>query len=90
MDEAALFAALRERRIGGAVIDVWYRYPAAAGDVARPAGLPFHELDNIVMTPHMSGWTRGTIARRAAVMAENINRMARGEPLRNLVREGSV
>ena len=90
VDEAALFAALRERRIGGAVIDVWYRYPAAPGDVARPAGLPFHELDNIVMTPHMSGWTRGTIARRAAVMAENINRMARGEPLRNLVREGSV
>ncbi len=86
VDEAALFAALKERRIGGAVIDTWYRYPAKAGEIARPAGLPFHELDNIVMTPHMSGWTRGTIGRQQAVMADNINRLARGDALRNVVR----
>ena len=84
--EAALFAALKERRIGGAVIDTWYRYPAKPGEIARPAGLPFHALDNIVMTPHMSGWTRGTISRRQATMADNVNRLARGEALRNVVR----
>lgn len=89
VDEAALYAALKERRIGGAVIDVWYRYPAGPGEIARPAGLPFHELDNIVMTPHMSGWTTGTIARRGAAMADNINRLARGEVLRNVVRPGA-
>ncbi len=90
LDEAALYAALRERRIGGAVIDTWYRYPAGPGATAAPGNLPFHELDNIVMTPHMSGWTRGTIARRQATMADNINRLARGEALRNVVRGGAV
>ncbi len=86
VDEAALYAALKERRIGGAVIDTWYRYPAGPGEIARPAGLPFHELDNIVMTPHMSGWTRGTISRRQAMMADNVNRLARGDALRNVVK----
>ncbi len=89
VEEAALYAALRERRIGGAVIDTWYRYPPAPGAPAAPANLPFHTLDNIVMTPHMSGWTRGTIARRQATMADNINRLARGAALRNIVRPGA-
>ena len=90
VEEAALYAALRERRIGGAVIDTWYRYPAGPGATAAPAHLPFHQLDNIVMTPHMSGWTRGTIARRQATMADNINRLARGAALRNVVRAGAA
>ncbi len=90
VDEAALFAALQEERIGGAVIDTWYRYPAQAGGVAQPGNFPFHELKNIVMTPHMSGWTRGTIARRQATMAENVNRLAHGEALANVVRAGKM
>lgn len=90
VDEAALYAALKERRIGGAVIDVWYRYPTGPGQIAAPAGLPFHELDNIVMTPHMSGWSTGTISRRQRTMADNINRLARGEALRNVVRPGGT
>ena len=88
IDEAALFAALSARRIGGAVIDTWYRYPEAAGRLSDPGSLPFHHLDNIVMTPHMSGWTTGTISRRQRTMADNINRLARGEALRNVVRPG--
>jgi phosphoglycerate dehydrogenase-like enzyme len=89
IDEAALYDALKHRRIGGAVIDTWYRYPTGPGAEAAPGNFPFHELDNLTMTPHMSGWTRGTIARRQATMADNINRLARGEPLRNLVRPGT-
>jgi phosphoglycerate dehydrogenase-like enzyme len=85
IDEQALFNALAERRIGGAVIDTWYRYPPAPGVTTRPSTLPFHELPNIVMTPHMSGWTTGTIRRRRETMARNINRLARGEPLMNVV-----
>jgi hypothetical protein len=33
----------------------------------------------------MSGWTRGTIRRRQQTMADNIRRLATGEPLRNVV-----
>ncbi|WID98945.1 2-hydroxyacid dehydrogenase [Bosea vestrisii] len=86
IDEAALYAALKQNRIGGAVIDTWYRYPGRADANPLPATLPFHELPNIVMTPHMSGWTSGTIRRRQQTIADNIRRRAAGEPLVNLVR----
>lgn len=81
--ENALFDALSARRIGGAVIDTWYSYPAAGAGQALPSQLPFHTLDNVVMTPHMSGWTNGTVRRRQETIADNIGRMMRGEPLLN-------
>ena len=88
VDETALYDALAEQRIGGAVIDTWYQYPDATGAPTLPSRLPFHELPNIVMTPHMSGWTLGTIHRRQQAIADNINRLARGDALVNVVREG--
>jgi phosphoglycerate dehydrogenase-like enzyme len=84
VDEDALFAALAERRIAGAALDVWYRYPTAAG-AALPANQPFHELPNVLMTPHVSGWTDGMLEARARLIAENIRRTARGEPPLNLI-----
>jgi phosphoglycerate dehydrogenase-like enzyme len=78
IDEHALYDALRDRRIGGAIIDVWYGYPAQGERRAAPARLPFHELDNILMTPHASAWTDGLLPRRNRAMAENLNRLARG------------
>lgn len=86
IDEKALFEALSERRIGGAIIDTWYNYPVGAELVQNPANLPFASLDNITMTPHMSGWTNGTIRRRQETMADNIRRCADGQPLINLVK----
>ena len=85
IDQTALYEALKARRIGGAVIDTWYAYPADIDATVRPARMPFHELDNIVMTPHMSAWTNGTVRRRQETMAENIRRLEHGEPLINLV-----
>ena len=79
--ERALFDALASGRIGGAVIDTWYAYPSSFGEPAMPAALPFHELTNLVMTPHMSGWTWGTIVRRRRAIAENVNRLCQGRPL---------
>jgi phosphoglycerate dehydrogenase-like enzyme len=84
VDEDALYAALAERRIAGAALDVWYRYPAGP-DPTRPARRPFHELPNVLMTPHVSGWTDGTLEARAKVIAENIRLTARGEPPTNLI-----
>ncbi|CAN7367181.1 2-hydroxyacid dehydrogenase [Bosea sp. LjRoot90] len=86
IDEAALHAALKENRIGGAVIDTWYRYPGPADANPQPSELPFRDLPNVVMTPHMSGWTNGTIRRRQQTMADNIRHSIAGEPLVNLVR----
>jgi phosphoglycerate dehydrogenase-like enzyme len=85
VDEHALYRALRERRIAGAAIDVWYSC-AAPGERRAPAGEPFHELDNIIMTPHVAGWTDGTVRYRWAAIAENLRRLAEGEPLLNVIR----
>jgi phosphoglycerate dehydrogenase-like enzyme len=86
IQQQALFDALVQERIGGAIIDVWYDYPSPGQMSTRPAALPFHELRNILMTPHASGWTEGLLPRRNRAIADNLNRLARGEPLVNVVR----
>ena len=55
IDEVALYDALKTRRIGGAIIDTWYSYPSQAKRTCLPSTLPFHELTNLIMPPHMSG-----------------------------------
>lgn len=85
IDAEALYRALSRQRIAGAVIDTWYRYPDAEEPHPLPAEQPFHELDNLIMTPHMSGWTQGTIERRKDAIADNINRLAAGRELRNVI-----
>jgi len=85
LDEDAVYAALRDRGIGGAALDVWWRYPSESEPERRPSQHPFHALPNVIMTPHCSGWTEGMVARRWAEVAGNINRFVRGEPLDNVV-----
>jgi phosphoglycerate dehydrogenase-like enzyme len=84
IDEAALYRALAGGAIAGAALDVWYRYPASAGPTP-PSTQPFHELSNVIMTPHVSGWTEGMIEARATVIADNIERTARGDPPVNAI-----
>src|SRR5437588_5323047 len=64
IDERSLYDALKDDRIAGAIIDLWYSYPTPELPNVLPSTLPFHTLPNVVMTPHMSGWTSGTIRRR--------------------------
>jgi phosphoglycerate dehydrogenase-like enzyme len=82
--EAALCDALSQRTIARAALDLWYRYPREAGPTA-PATRPLHELPNILMTPHVSSWTGGTLDALAKAIAENIRRVGAGETLLNLV-----
>jgi phosphoglycerate dehydrogenase-like enzyme len=84
VDAEALYRALRERRIAGAALDVWYRYPQDASP-SFPALQPFHELPNLLMTPHVAGWSDGMMRARADVIAANIARVMRGETPVNLV-----
>jgi phosphoglycerate dehydrogenase-like enzyme len=84
IDEAALYQALAQKTIAGAALDVWYQYPMSPGP-AFPACHAFQELPNVLMTPHVSGWTRGVLEARAQLIAENIHRAARGGPPVNLI-----
>ncbi|MFN6201402.1 MAG: 2-hydroxyacid dehydrogenase [Acidobacteriota bacterium] len=89
VDELALYEALRERRLAGAALDVWYRYPVDAGldpdQRMLPATLPFGELENVIMTPHLSAWTEEMVERRWQKIAANLDALAEGRPLTNLV-----
>lgn len=85
IDEKALYDALTARRIGGAVIDTWYQYPTPTQTECAPSQYDFSALDNVLMTPHMSGWTAGTVRRRQETLADNIERLSRDEPLINVL-----
>ncbi len=89
IDEAALFAALKEQRIGGAVIDVWYNYNQPGKPEVSPANFPFQELGNVICSGHECGWTEEQIGRRWDFVAANLARVARGEAPENLVFVGT-
>ena len=86
VDEDALWHACSERRIAGAVIDTWYQYPPSGGDKAHPSRHPFAALDNVIMSPHASGWSAGLLDRRWSVIVDNLHRLSRGDALLNVLK----
>jgi phosphoglycerate dehydrogenase-like enzyme len=79
--ERALVRALREDRLGGAVLD-------AFRDDPLPPTSPFYDLPNVILTPHTS-WSSGRVLDRSVeLFADNLRRFAGGEPLRNSVDAG--
>jgi phosphoglycerate dehydrogenase-like enzyme len=88
--EQALYEALRDKRIGGAVLDVWYQYPKqGAAPVGAPSRFPFLELDNVLASPHCSGWSEEHLVRRWRFIAKQLDRVARGEAVENVIRPGA-
>jgi phosphoglycerate dehydrogenase-like enzyme len=85
--ESALYEALRDGRLGGAGLDVWYRYPKSEEERAStpPANFPFAELDNVVLSPHRAGLTRETELLRAQALANLLNAAASGDVVDNVV-----
>jgi (S)-sulfolactate dehydrogenase len=65
VDEAALVAALRAGRLGGAALDVFEHEPV-------PAGSPLAGVPNLVLTPHVAGVTRESNARVSSMVAEKV------------------
>lgn len=57
IDQEALYIALKSKKLHSAGIDVWYNYPTDqdSRENTPPADFPFHELENIVMSPHRGG-----------------------------------
>jgi len=87
VDEAALYHALRGRTLHSAGLDVWYNYPAdeASRPHTPPSAYPFHELDNVVMSPHRAGGSDESGMRRMTHLAALLNAAARGEEMPNQV-----
>ncbi len=80
VDKQALMRALRERRIAGAGIDVFW-------DEKHFDPLEFESLDNLVCTPHIAGASVDCLHALAAAAAENVNRVRAGLPPLYLVEE---
>ena len=78
VDERALLAALREARIGGAVLDTFAEEPLAASS-------PFYDLPNVIVTPHTSWSSARVLDRSVELFCDNLQRFAAGQPLQNVV-----
>ena len=78
IDEAALLEALQQGQIKGAGLDVFAQEPMEPGH-------PLMQLNNVILTPHSSGYTPDTPRRRMEAAAENVARIAQGLPPIHLV-----
>jgi len=75
---ADLTAALQSGQLHSAGLDVTDPEPL-------PAESPLWQMDNVLITPHISSTGQGSISRMAIIAAENLRRYLAGEPLLNLV-----
>ena len=78
IDQAALIEALRGGRLGGAGIDVMVPEPLNPDS-------PLWEMEQVLLTPHMSGARKGYIDDACRIFADNLRRLQSGQPLVNLV-----
>ncbi len=79
IDQKGLYRILKQRKIAGAAIDVWYTYQPEPDEAGRkfPYERPFHTLDNIVMSPHRAASPFDDLDRWDEVV-ENLTRFAQG------------
>jgi phosphoglycerate dehydrogenase-like enzyme len=78
VDERALERALREGRLGGAILDTFREEPL-------PADSPLWTVPNLIVTPHTSWSSSAALDRSVALFAANLERYRRGERLLNVV-----
>lgn len=78
VDEGALYNALKEKRIAGAALDVFRQEPLNPDN-------PLLTLDNVVLTPHLGASTQEAQEKVAVIVAEEIIKYFKGEPVMNAV-----
>ena len=78
IDEPSMIQALEQKRIKGAVLDVFDTEPL-------PAGHPFYRLENVLLSPHCADHTSDWLEQAMAFFLQNFERYRKGEPLLNVV-----
>ncbi|MDI9636587.1 NAD(P)-dependent oxidoreductase [Kamptonema cortianum] len=76
VEEAALFEAVQSGKLFGAGFDVWWKYPAEGEESDSPVGdFSWHELENVVMSPHVGGTSEENESLRLRGIADLIQRI---------------
>lgn len=78
VDDPALIAALREKRIRAAYLDAFTAEPL-------PPESPYWSLPNVLIMPHNSATSQHLVENTSAIFVENFRRYCQGEPLMNVV-----
>src|SRR5262249_1178535 len=78
VDLGDLVEAIRQRLIAGAALDVYEQEPL-------PAEHPLWGFPNVILTPHIAGYSPGMAERHRGVLLDNLGRFQESEPLRNVV-----
>ena len=84
IDEDAIYAALRDRTIAGAALDVWWQYPSPGRAGTARIAPPVSGTAERYPDTAQFGWTAGMVRRRWDEIADNIGRFPR-RASRNLV-----
>ena len=71
VDEGALIEALRDGTVAGATLDVFETEPL-------PGDSPLWDLDDVVVSPHCSAFTRDYYRHAATIVRESVYRIADG------------
>jgi len=79
LNEKSLYIALKNKIISGAAIDMWYNYNPKYNEEGKrfPYNYPFHELDNIILSPYR-GYSPFNDLKRWDEVIENISRISQG------------
>lgn len=77
IDEESLYQCLKEGKIAGAALDVFMEEP--------PWKSPLLELDNVITTPHMAGYTHEALEATGMVCAESILAILQGKACANVI-----
>jgi phosphoglycerate dehydrogenase-like enzyme len=78
VDLADLVSALEAGEIAGAALDVFETEPL-------PGGHPLWRREDVILTPHVAGYSPRIAERHLALLLENVRRFVAGEPLKNVV-----
>lgn len=85
VDEKSLYRHLKNGDLAGAAIDTWYQYPDKNHPERFPSQYAFHELSNVILTPHNAGYSDKAIEENILSVYKNITRIFYGEETENRI-----
>jgi len=85
IEESALYHGIKDGILAGAAIDTWYLYPDSDHAVQLPSRFPIHTFRNVVISPHVGGFTIEGQMGRIDETIENLRLILSGGMPKNIV-----